>query len=246
MTLKDFILKTKAMLPGEEDRTPVLDWIEFACEMAEEFQGELTLEDQLEEIYLPLAYVKNNFSPDTLRKSLRTVVVSNEIVQAAMYMEAGYPPEQVAELAANGRFEDGDRIRSGNQVGAFTLVEISDAKGGFFLAESETTELIAYEVRRACRLAADSDKSIAEMLCNRRISDLRIKAITDVEQQAVLVHNFQHNTAIGSYMMYWPKDDTLHVRACPALEPDEDEEYSDEYETESPDEYDGCERGLQP
>lgn len=241
MTLKDFISKTKAMLPSEDIRAQILDWIEFACEMAE--SCETRLEDELEEIYFPLAYVKNNFSPEVLRNSLNVLVVSNEIVQAAMYLEAGCPPERVKELAANGRFEDGDRVHSDKQIGTFTLVEIADTKGGYFLAENEPIDLIAHIVRRACRLAAESSKSIADVLCDRKVSALRIKAIPEAEQQMVLVHNFQHNTAIGNYLMYWPKDDTLHVRRCPALEPVED---WNEQKTEPPEEGSDYERGMKP
>ena len=240
MTLKEFILKTKDMVTDEDIKTLVLDWVEFACDMSE--ACETGLEDELEDIYFPLAYVKNNFSPDILRESLRMLVVSNEIIPAAMYMEAGCAPEQVRGLAASGRFEDGDRMHADKQIGAFTLVQVDGQAGGCFLAENEPLDLIAHAVRRACRLARESGKRVEDILCDRRISDLRIKAIGDTEKQAVLVHNFQHNTAIGNYLMYWPADDRLEAMSCPALEQTVGE---DEQETESPEECDCYPEGLQ-
>lgn len=215
MELKDFILKTKALLLTEDNYTPVLDWVHFACDMAESMES--SIEDELEDIYLPLAYVKNNFSPGVLWDSLHTLMLGTEIINGAMYLEAGYSRKQVARLAQDGKLECGYLPSTDAETGTLTLVLIAGQKGGYFLAENESPERIARAVRRAARAAIPDDRKIAEVLCDRRASSLRIEAVEDMKTQTVLLDNFNRNTSIGAMVSYWPEDDALHTRDCPVI-----------------------------
>ena len=61
MELTGFIQKVSDMV-SSDDKTAVLNWVEFAGFMREAAGGNRTLEMELLEIYRPLCYVKSNFS----------------------------------------------------------------------------------------------------------------------------------------------------------------------------------------
>lgn len=104
MLLKDFILKTSDMVDSE-NKTPVLDWIEFACDMADSCGSRM--EQELDDIFRSLCYVKNNFCPETFQESLRILCLSNEIIYGAMFSDAGVAPETIRKLADDGVLECG-------------------------------------------------------------------------------------------------------------------------------------------
>ena len=106
MELTGFIQKVSDMV-SSDDKTAVLNWVEFAGFMREVAGGNRTLEMELLEIYRPLCYVKSNFSSVVLQQSLKLEMLGNEIIFGAMLFAAGYSEVDVRELANDGVFEDG-------------------------------------------------------------------------------------------------------------------------------------------
>ena len=91
ISLSDFITEVSDMV-SSDDKTAVLDWIEFASFMTDvDESGRRTLESELQELYLPLCYVRNNFSNVVLQNSLNLDTIGNEVIFGAMLFAAGYP-----------------------------------------------------------------------------------------------------------------------------------------------------------
>ena len=102
MELSEFIVEVSAMVYGD-DKTPVLDWIEYAAFMVDnQAEGEATLEKELSEIYTSLCYVKNNFDHETLQRTLKSVSCPNEIIFRGMLHYCRFSEETIADLANRG------------------------------------------------------------------------------------------------------------------------------------------------
>ena len=134
MLLKDFILKTSDMVDSE-NKTPVLDWIEFACDMADSCGSRM--EQELDDIFRSLCYVKNNFCPETFQESLRILCLSNEIIYGAMFSDAGVAPETIRKLADDGVLECGYIPADTWELASLSLIQMEEPENMLWIVENE-------------------------------------------------------------------------------------------------------------
>lgn len=134
MLLKDFILKTSDMVDSE-NKTPVLDWIEFACDMADSCGSRM--EQELDDIFRSLCYVKNNFCPETFQESLRILCLSNEIIYGAMFSDAGVAPETIRKLADDGVLECGYIPADTWELASLSLIQMEEPESMLWIVENE-------------------------------------------------------------------------------------------------------------
>lgn len=66
---------------GCQEAEAIQDWLEFAGDIAD--GTETDYERELDDIMRALSYVRNNFSPDVLQKSVRFPTLANEIIYGA-------------------------------------------------------------------------------------------------------------------------------------------------------------------
>ena len=134
MLLKDFILKTSDMVDSE-NKTLVLDWIEFACDMADSCGSRM--EQELDDIFRSLCYVKNNFCPETFQESLRILCLSNEIIYGAMFSDAGVAPETIRKLADDGVLECGYIPADTWELASLSLLQMEEPESMLWIVENE-------------------------------------------------------------------------------------------------------------
>ena len=77
MRTHEFIRAMKNRL-GCQEAEAIQDWLEFAGDIAD--GTETDYERELDDIMRALSYVRNNFSPDVLQKSVRFPTLANEII----------------------------------------------------------------------------------------------------------------------------------------------------------------------
>ena len=136
ISLTDFISKVSEMV-SSDDKTAVLDWIEFASFMTDvDESGGRTLESELQELYLPLCYVRNNFSNSVLQQSLELDTIGNEIIYGAMLFAAGYPDNVVRDIGNEGHMEDGYIPLSADEKGSLFVVAVADRNDCIFIGNN--------------------------------------------------------------------------------------------------------------
>ena len=92
--LRGFIKEMKAMA-GEDYQVPVMNWLEFACDLCEDNPSGLG--NELEGILRSLLFVKNNFGAEVLASSLKALMLSSEVIYGAMLLQGGRGIDTVLE-----------------------------------------------------------------------------------------------------------------------------------------------------
>lgn len=222
MLLKDFILKTSDMVESE-NKTPVLDWIEFACDMADSCGSRM--EQELDDIFRSLCYVKNNFCPETFQASLRMLCLPNEIIYGAMFSDAGVAPETIRRLADDGVLECGYIPTDTWELASLSLIQTEEPM--LWVVENEEPLQIEKLLQRIASQAKWEQVPVSELLGNQ---SLRIQRVGNEDLSQALLNAFTSSSAIDRLYAYQPQEHRFSQSVCPALREDQDmeEELDDE------------------
>lgn len=223
MLLKDFILETSDMVDSE-NKTPVLDWIEFACDMADSCGSRM--EQELDDIFRSLCYVKNNFCPETFQESLRILCLSNEIIYGAMFSDVGADPDTIRKLADNGILECGYIPADAWELASLSLIQMKEPENALWVVENEEPLRIEKLLQRIASQARQEQVPIKELL---DIQKLRIQKISNKDLAQALLNAFTSSSAIDRLYVYQPQEYRFSQTVCPALREEQDlEEESDD------------------
>lgn len=215
MELNSFIYEMSDMLQSD-DKTPVLDWVTFAYELAE--GSETSLAAELDDVYHAMCYVRNNFSYEVLEQSMRTTMLANEIIYGAMFFQQGADAGTVRGLAENGTLECGYIPSGADEVGTLSLVRIGGNDGRLLEVYHEQPELITRTIRRMAEQAASRDVSLFELLADREATSLRMYKLQPDSLKQAFLHAYDTTSAVGRLFTYFPKLDLLTEEVCPVLE----------------------------
>lgn len=218
MLLKDFILKTSDMVDSE-NKTPVLDWIEFACDMADSCGSRM--EQELDDIFRSLCYVKNNFCPETFQASLRMLCLPNEIIYGAMFSDAGVAPETVRRLADEGVLECGYIPMDTWELASLSLIQMEEPEPILWVVENEEPLQIERLLQRIASQAKWEQVPVSELLGNQ---SLRIQKVGSEDLSQALLNAFTSSSAIDRLYVYQPQEHCFSQSACPALREEQDME----------------------
>lgn len=217
MLLKDFILKTSDMVDSE-NKTPVLDWIEFACDMADSCGSRM--EQELDDIFRSLCYVKNNFCPETFQASLRMLCLPNEIIYGAMFSDAGVAPETIRELANAGVLECGYIPEDTWEMASLSLIQMEEPKM-LWVVENEEPLQIERLLQRIASQNRWEQVSVSELLNHQ---NLRIQRVGNEDLSQALLNAFTSSSAIDRIYVYQPQEHRFSQSICPALREEQDME----------------------
>lgn len=223
ISLTDFIAGVSEMINSEE-KTAVLDWIEFAGFRVDvDKSGERTLEGELRKMYLPLCYVRNNFSDSVLQKSLHMDTIGNEIICGAMLFAAGYEENEVRDMGNEGLMEDGYIPFSDDEHGTLYVVAIADRDECIFVGNNMGCEIIAMNLERAIQLSQSQSRDIVSVLNHPATAGMPLQKITD----ARLIHAVKvactDSTAFAHITVYNPETGEIRVAATEGLTPEQRE-----------------------
>lgn len=218
MLLKDFILKTSDMVDSE-NKTPVLDWIEFACDMADSCGSRM--EQELDDIFRSLCYVKNNFCPETFQASLRMLCLPNEIIYGAMFSDAGVAPETVRRLADEGALECGYIPMDTWELASLSLIQMEEPEPILWVVENEEPLQIERLLQRIASQAKWEQVPVSELLGNQ---SLRIQKVGSEDLSQALLNAFTSSSAIDRLYVYQPQEHCFSQSVCPALREEQDME----------------------
>lgn len=179
ISLSDFITEVSDMV-SSDDKTAVLDWVAFASFMTDvDEEGQRTLEKELLELYLPLCYVRNNFSDAVLQKSLSMDTIGNEIIYGAMLFAAGYYESQVRDMGNEAALEDGYIPLETDEIGSLSVVAIAGRDDCIFIANNLDASTTFGCLKRAATLAEMQGFDIASVLEHPATAGMPLRRITD-------------------------------------------------------------------
>ncbi len=208
MALYDFIPKVSEMINGE-DKTAVLDWVNFASFLADSDYGSVTLERELQELYLPLRFVQNNFSDDVFQQTLNTVTLGNEVIFGAMLFAAGYSKKDVSELGNGGVLIDGYIPTSEDEIGSLSVISIADNENVLFVVQNEDSNRILRCVQRAAERAASEGEDIQTLLSDPSKAGLRIKSVINKDLIDATRKSCTESTAFSDITVYEKASNTI-------------------------------------
>ena len=210
-----FISKMREWLEPQDDAA-ILHWIELADGLAQGY--ETKMHHILQEIANALSCVRMNFGTEVFQKSLRTCVLPNEIINAAICYNAGTTEDTVKDLATRGL------LTSNTFPGEMWDAELKtliDLKGGYFLLnEDMPSERVETVVKRLSVQAEEEGKSLSELLEDSSQSKLRFKKITDPELMNAYLKAFRTTKIIGTLIIAGA--DEMTVTHCPNITPQDD------------------------
>ena len=209
ISVTDFIEKVGAMTDGE-DKTAVLDWIEFAgflCDCGE--NGERTLEKELYEVYLPLCYVQNNFDNDVLQQSLRFDTLGNEIIFSAMLFGAGYSESQIREFVNSGMIEDGYIPITEDEKGALSLLLITGEEEKLYLSRRGDLKMTDY-TKTLASIFPKWPLSISKTLSDPVLGGIVLREINNPALLDAVKYGFEHSSAFSELVVF----DTEQYNIC--------------------------------
>lgn len=179
ISLTDFITNVSEMV-SSDDKTAVLDWIEFASFMTDvDESGRRTLESELLEVYLPLCYVRNNFSDRVLQQSLNLDTLGNEVIYGAMMFAAGYYENEVRDIGNEGAMECGYIPLSTDEKGSLSVVAIAGRNDCIFIGDNTDTSVTFGCLMRAVSIAEIQGRDIASVLEDTATAGMPLRKITD-------------------------------------------------------------------
>lgn len=216
MELHDFISEVSDMIDGE-DKTAVLNWVNFASFLNDAEYGNTTLGKELREVYLPLCFVQNNFSNRVLQESLDMETLGSEVIYGAMMFAAGYTDDEVRDLGGRGVLMDGYVPLSEDEIGSLSVVSIADRDDILYLVKNEDADRILKCVQKAAEVTAREGVGIGTLLNDPTTVGLRIKAITDPKLIDAIKISCTASTAISDITVYEPDSNTITQYATKGL-----------------------------
>ena len=221
ISLSDFISEVSGMV-SSDDKTPVLDWIEFASFMTDvDESGRRTLESELQELYLPLCYVRNNFSNSVLQKSLSMDTIGNEIIYGAMLFAAGYYENEVRDIGNEGKMEDGYIPLSADEKGSLFVVAIAGRDDCIFIGNNMQGGTTNMNLRRAVRLAELQGRDIASVLEHPATAGMPLRKITDTRLIEAVKVSCTESTAFDYITVYDPTAEEIRLTTTNGLTAEE-------------------------
>lgn len=212
ISLSDFITEVSDMV-SSDDKTAVLDWVAFASFMTDvDEEGQRTLEKELLELYLPLCYVRNNFSDAVLQKSLSMDTIGNEIIYGAMLFAAGYYESQVRDIGNEAALEDGYIPLETDEKGSLSVVAIAGRNDCVFIAQNLDASATFGCMKRAARLAELQGRDIASVLEHPATAGMALRKITDERLIDAVKISCTASTAFDHITVYDPV--TEEVTQC--------------------------------
>ena len=217
ISLTDFISKVSEMV-SSDDKTAVLDWIEFASFMTDvDESGGRTLESELQELYLPLCYVRNNFSNSVLQQSLELDTIGNEIIYGAMLFAAGYPDNVVRDIGNEGHMEDGYIPLSADEKGSLFVVAVADRNDCIFIGNNMEGGTTFECLRRAVQLAEMRGRDIVSVLEHPATAGMPLRKISDERLIDAVKISCTASTAIDHIAVYDPVTEEVRLTATQGL-----------------------------
>lgn len=213
--MEGFISKMREWLEPQDDAA-ILHWIELADGLAQGY--ETKMHHILQEIANALSCVRMNFGAEVFQKSLRTCVLPNEIINAAICYNAGTTEDTVKDLATRGL------LTSNTFPGEMWDAELKtliDLKGGYFLLnEDMPSERVETVVKRLSVQAEEEGNALSELLEDSSQSKLRFKKISDPELMNAYLKAFRTTKIIGTLIIAGA--DEMTVTHCPNITPQDD------------------------
>ena len=217
ISLTDFISKVSEMV-SSDDKTAVLDWIEFASFMTDvDESGGRTLESELQELYLPLCYVRNNFSNSVLQQSLELDTIGNEIIYGAMLFAAGYPDNVVRDIGNEGHMEDGYIPLSADEKGSLFVVAVADRNDCIFIGNNMEGGTTFECLRRAVQLAEMRGRDIVSVLEHPATAGMPLRKISDERLIDAVKISCTASTAIDHIAVYDPVTEEVRLTVTQGL-----------------------------
>ena len=217
ISLTDFISKVSEMV-SSDDKTAVLDWIEFASFMTDvDESGGRTLESELQELYLPLCYVRNNFSNSVLQQSLELDTIGNEIIYGAMLFAAGYPDNVVRDIGNEGHMEDGYIPLSADEKGSLFVVAVADRNDCIFIGNNMEGGTTFECLRRAVQLAEMRGRDIISVLEHPATAGMPLRKISDERLIDAVKISCTASTAIDHIAVYDPVTEDVRLTVTQGL-----------------------------
>ena len=217
ISLTDFISKVSEMV-SSDDKTAVLDWIEFASFMTDvDESGGRTLESELQELYLPLCYVRNNFSNSVLQQSLELDTIGNEIIYGAMLFAAGYPDNVVRDIGNEGHMEDGYIPLSADEKGSLFVVAVADRNDCIFIGNNMEGGATFECLRRAVQLAEMRGRDIVSVLEHPATAGMPLRKISDERLIDAVKISCTASTAIDHIAVYDPVTEEVRLTVTQGL-----------------------------
>lgn len=217
ISLTDFISKVSEMV-SSDDKTAILDWIEFASFMTDvDESGGRTLESELQELYLPLCYVRNNFSNSVLQQSLELDTIGNEIIYGAMLFAAGYPDNVVRDIGNEGYMEDGYIPLSADEKGSLFVVAVADRNDCIFIGNNMEGGATFECLRRAVQLAEMRGRDIVSVLEHPATAGMPLRKISDERLIDAVKISCTASTAIDHIAVYDPVTEEVRLTVTQGL-----------------------------
>ena len=217
ISLNDFISEVSGMV-SSDDKTAVLDWIEYASFMTDvDESGRRTLESELQEVYLPLCYVRNNFSDSVLQKSLDMDTLGNEIIYGAMMFAAGYYENEVRDIGNEGHMEDGYIPLSADEKGSLFVVAVAGRNDCLFIGNNMEGGTTFECLRRAVQLAEMRGRDIVSVLEHPATAGMPLRKISDERLIDAVKISCTASTAIDHIAVYDPVTEEVRLTATQGL-----------------------------
>ena len=206
--LSDFIVEVSAMVDGE-DKTPVLDWIEYAAFMVDcQAEGDTTLENELSEIYTSLRYVKTNFDNETLQRTLKSVSCPNEIIFRGILHSTRFSEETIADLANRGLLMDGYVPIKPDEQSVLKFVFVDDDEGNLFMMYDPKMDALGY-MKQAADIFKRNNSDYNACLKDDMLGGKVMRHISDPILRESIKACFLNGTAIDSIVVYNPHYNTV-------------------------------------
>ncbi len=205
MELHDFISKVSDMVDGE-DKTAVLNWVSFASFLNDAGGGNTTLGKELSEVYLPLCFVRNNFSDDVLQQSLDMETLGNEVIYGAMMFAAGYSHDEVRALANEGVFEDGFIPYGATEKSSLSVIGIKGRDDLLFIERYRSADSVRQMLNGAAILADVRGQKIETMLTEAARTDRDAWTITHPKLIDAVKTACAESSAIEHITLYDPEN----------------------------------------
>ncbi len=221
--MSQFIKELRGMLIPPTNEGAILPWLELAEELSQNSKWHSGFTEELNAILLALKYVRHNFSEEVLQKSLRLYIVNDEIINGALYLNAGYGVEEVQELADAGILSEGYIPTSENEVGTLTLIELDERETPLLLVRSKVKDLTR-EISMLSGFAEYQGLPLSLVLIEQGISELEIDKIEDKKLKTAYLQAFKTTTAVGTFLKCSLAKHEITQLRCPLLQSGEQSE----------------------
>ena len=217
ISLTDFISNVSEMV-SSDDKTAVLDWIEFASFMTDvDESGRRTLEGELQELYLPLCYVRNNFSGRVLQQSLNLDTLGNEVIFGAMMFAAGYSENEVRDIGNEGAMECGYIPLSTDEKGSLFVVAIAGRSDCIFIGNNMEGGTTFACLKRAVQLAEMQGRDVVSVLEHPATAGMPLRKVTDARLIDAVKISCTASTAFDHIAAYDPATEEVRLTTTEGL-----------------------------